>query len=430
MSKSFEGDITEPSVVESRYYSWNFPGAPIKVELELGVVDRIRREMDAVTGEGAETKRGGLLLGETRNGVVFITDCEPVEPSTVAAFEAAVERLKSAGEQPDAVGFYRIDRSESLRLQPEDVEIARKVFPAPEAVVLLAQPRPQSLPAATFFFREGGQLLGEFAFLEFPFDSQLLEIERRGKQAAQACEPSVEIAAAPAHSLRRWRVRVPLSALAWTAAVLALAAVGAAAVWFVSQTRAPASPTTSGIRQAAGFGLRAERSGADYILSWNRTSPAVTSALWGLLSIEDGGSRRDISLQADQLRSGSILYQPTGEEIRFKLSLVAPDQHVETESVTVIRPPTTAPPVNAGSRRTRGAGNRAPRNSATEEAPSPATPATAPESASSQREAPAENPSAAAAEAPGPGFSGRAGEFRVSMVATRGPVASRLGIER
>lgn len=236
----------------------------------------------------------------------------------------------------------------------------------------------------------------------------MLEIERRGKQAAQASEPSVEIAAAPPHSLRRWRVRVPLTAVVWTGAVIALAATGAAAVWFVSQTRAPASPTTSSIRPGAGFGLRAERSGADYVLSWNRNSPAVTSALWGLLSIEDGGSRRDISLQADQLRSGSVLYQPTGEEIRFKLSLVAPDQHVETESVTVIRPPAAAPPANAGLHRTHSAvkraPDRAPRNSAIEESPSPAAPSAPPESAPSQREGPAENPAAAAAGASSPGF--------------------------
>lgn len=379
----FEGNIVPSPLVERRFYSWNFPGAPIKVELELGVVDQIRRQMDAVTGEDEGDERGGLLLGETRNGTVFVTGCIPVEPLTVAAFEAAVEGRKSAGRGSDAVGFYRIDRGESLHLAPQDVEIARKAFPAPDAVVLLAQPRPQSLPAATFFFREDGQLLGEFAFLEFPFDSQLLEIERRGKQAAQASEPfsepSIEIAA-PARSLRRWRVRVPLTAVTWTAAVLALAAAGAGVVWFVSQTRTPASPAaptsqlSSGPRPA-GFNLRAERSGADYILSWNRNSPAVTSALWGLLSIEDGGSRRDISLQADQLRSGSVLYQPTNDEIRFKLSLVGPDQHVEMESVTVIRAATAAAAENAGSRQAKGAVKPAPdrvrRNSAIDQLKAP-----------------------------------------------------------
>ncbi len=379
----FEGNVVPSPLVEHRFYSWNFPGAPIKVELELGVVDQIRGQMDAVTGEDDGAGRGGLLIGETRYGTVYVTSCIPVEPFTITAFEAAVEGRKSAGRRSDAVGFYRIDRGESLHLAPQDVEIARKVFPAPDAVVLVAQPRPQSLPVATFFFREDGQLLGEFAFLEFPFDSQLLEIERRGKQAAQATEPfseaSIEIAAQE-RSLRRWRVRVALTAVTWTIAVLALAAAGAGAVWLVSQTRAPASPVApatpllSGARPA-GFNLRAERSGADYILSWNRNSPAVTSALWGLLSIEDGGSRRDISLQADQLRSGSVLYQPTNDEIRFKLSLVGPDQHVEMESVTVIRAASAAASESAASRRAQGAAkpasDRVRRNSAIDQLETP-----------------------------------------------------------
>ncbi len=433
MPKSSEAGGAARPLVESRFYSWSFPGAPIKVELDLAVVNRMRKELDALASETAAVKRG-LLLGETRKGVLFITGYEPVEPVTVAGFEAAVERRKSGGKQPDVIGFYSIDLGESLRLRPDDLEIARQAFPAPDAVVLLAQPRPQSLPTATFFFREGEQLLGEFAFLEFPFDSQVLEIERRSKQAALACQPAVEIAPAPAHSRPRRRVRVRLRAAAWTGAALALAGAGAAAVWFVSQMRPPASATMPGVGQGAGFGLRAERSGVDYILSWNRASPAVTSALWGFLSVEDGGSRREISLQADQLRGGSVVYQPIGEEIRFKLSLVAPDQHVETESVTVIRPASAGPPLNTGSPRTRGAVNRAPgrvpRNPAVEEAPLPAAPATAPRTPPSQRENPAENPSAAAADAPGPKVPESSGEFRVSTAATRGLVASRTGVER
>jgi hypothetical protein len=351
-------------MIDSLFYTWSFPGAPIKVELDLDVVDRIRKEIDEIPGDDRPPSGAGLLLGEVRAGTVVISGCRKVVAATTNAFEAAIREIKLGSPGAGPVGFYRFEAGDALRLSPEDAAIAQDVFPAANSIVLLVQPRPDSLPSATFFFREGGQILGDFALLEFPFDSQLLDIERRGKQVRQSAPPppQIEIAAQPV--ARRWRVRFPLRAVGWAGTVLAFGALGAGAVWLSSHSRLPSianSPAVSS-KPVTSFGLRAERSGSDFFLTWNRTSPVVTSAVWGLLSIEDGNGRRDISLHTDQLRTGSILYQPAGEEIRLRLSLVAPDQHVETESIIVIQSSAGEPAGKAGSRvrevsRGRGTGN-------------------------------------------------------------------------
>jgi hypothetical protein len=349
-------------MIDSLVYSWSFPGAPIKVELDLDVVDRIRREIDDISGDDRPPSGAGLLLGEVRAGTVVVTGCRKAPAATANALEAAIREIKLGSPGAGAVGFYRIEPGETLRLSPEDAAIAQDVFAAPNSVVLLVQPRPQSLPAATFFFREGGQIWGDFALLEFPFDSQLLDIERRGKQVPQLPEPPpqlprVEITAQPV--ARRWRVHVPLRAVAWAGTVLAFGALGAGAMWLSSHWKLLSVSTSQAVssKPFTSFELRAERSGSDFFLTWNRTSPAVLSAVWGLLSIEDGNGRREISLHTDQLRTGSILYQPAGEEIRLRLSLVAADQHVETESIVIIQSSAAEPAGKAGSR-ARGSINR------------------------------------------------------------------------
>ena len=109
-------------------------------------------------------------------------------------------------------------------------------------------------------------------------------------------------------------------------------------------------PTES--HPASDIGLRAERSGSDFRLTWNRNSRAATSATWGLLSIQDGHGRRAIPLKADQIRDGSVFYEPAGSEVRVELKIVLPTQQPVVESLTMLLSPSATPPVHNSSAQT------------------------------------------------------------------------------
>jgi hypothetical protein len=54
---------------------------------------------------------------------------------------------------------------------------------------------------------------------------------------------------------------------------------------------------------------------------WNHEVLAITDAMQGILTLRGENSTQQIVLSADRLRSGSILYSPTGEEIDIGLEV-------------------------------------------------------------------------------------------------------------
>ena len=90
-------------------------------------------------------------------------------------------------------------------------------------------------------------------------------------------------------------------------------------------------------RVEAGLGLQAERHNGDLTLTWNRQATPILNADSGVLSIADGEINRTIALDAGQVRSGSILYVPTGDQIRMQLTVLSA-QGETSESVMVLLP--------------------------------------------------------------------------------------------
>jgi TonB family protein len=70
------------------------------------------------------------------------------------------------------------------------------------------------------------------------------------------------------------------------------------------------------------LGLKLERQGADWQISWDRNAESVLKAIGGHLSITDGQSRRDVDLEPSELRSGSVLYTPLTNDVLVRLQLV------------------------------------------------------------------------------------------------------------
>jgi hypothetical protein len=85
--------------------------------------------------------------------------------------------------------------------------------------------------------------------------------------------------------------------------------------------------------------LRAKTQNGDLELTWDRESALIRAATSGVISIQDGESKskRQIALDSTQVRSGSLLYSPTSDQILMQLTVTAPADTV-TESVMVILP--------------------------------------------------------------------------------------------
>ena len=172
---------------DRRFYTWTFPGAPVKVRLALNIVDEIR---GAIGTDNPPNIGGGLLFGAVRHGAIVIDRARPIAHLNAGSVQ---EALRAPVAQ--VVGFYRVQPgNDVLRLGDDDVALVRRLFPPPNSVALLVQ-RGEGAPRATFFFWQGSDFISECALLEFPFDSELLAIEERGR-AARNCEaglPTVEI---------------------------------------------------------------------------------------------------------------------------------------------------------------------------------------------------------------------------------------------
>jgi hypothetical protein len=162
------------------FFCWTFPGAPIRIELHLDVIARLKQE---VSGP-AET--GGILLGKRISAspcIVQITDFQPfphfggphyvlsgAERHALGQMVCELRRSKPAM----AVGFYRSHLRSGLFLDRQDLAMIRKCFVHPSDVFLVLRPEPHGAATAGFFFWDDGEIHGDFSFLEFPLDADEL----------------------------------------------------------------------------------------------------------------------------------------------------------------------------------------------------------------------------------------------------------------
>ena len=85
------------------------------------------------------------------------------------------------------------------------------------------------------------------------------------------------------------------------------------------------------------LGLRLERSGSDWRLSWNPNAPVIAKATKGHILITDGSVQRFLELDSSDLRGGTIIYTPLTNDIVMRLEVDKVDSAAtDTESVRVV----------------------------------------------------------------------------------------------
>ena len=207
---AFEESAAAPSTAQE-VYTWTFPGAPVRVQLHLNVVEslshEVRRAFESVPSHSVEI--GGILYGTAdfaASRVVEIKDFEPFLCEYRADHKfilsdgdrRKLDRLLAArrADGPEAlsvVGFYRAHIGDGLCLREEDVAVAQAHFYDPANVFLLVKPSVDGSASAGFFFWDNGRIDSEFSFLEFPFDTRQLT-GLRATPAARALTPALPAA--------------------------------------------------------------------------------------------------------------------------------------------------------------------------------------------------------------------------------------------
>jgi outer membrane biosynthesis protein TonB len=324
------------------HYIWWFPGSPVRVHVDLSVIEELQKRLQD-TGRGIAEH--GLLFGRVLEGATEILE---VQPAGARSVPEMIAELSAEPRKRLLVGYYRTEHGQALRLNDDDLFLFKTFFGKPYHVFLLIQPNAFAAPNATFFFSQGDHRISEFPFLEFPLDASLLATEERDRisRLQQANEQPM----AAQHSLPLDAARIPrrTGTLLKIAAGMLLATLLLAAGWIgIPVLRQRSSPVWSAIRKpqpstpAASYshphiGLQVKRQGRDLELTWDRESAWVAAATSGLISIEDGAVKRQISLDSQQLRGESILYSPTSNQIRIELTVTA-STGAATESVRVIQ---------------------------------------------------------------------------------------------
>ena len=326
-----------PSSLE--HYTWTFPGAPVRVCIQLEVIRHLQELLTPPTGNPGAVSIGyaGVLLGKL--GGANGTEISAVIASIGEGPDAIPATLKSLRPSRDLVpvGFYRAVPGPDLRLNDDDFHLAGRLFSDPGNVFLIVRVSETGADKATFFFWDQNKMHRDFPILEFPFDASRLAA-REGQRAARARTnqteaPAIPIATPqPAQSLpQKQAVRLPKLAL--LACLLGVIAVFAGIRYLrlpasVPKVGAPAPLTETG----TSLGLRFEHQGADLVVAWDRDAGVRCGATAGLLSIKDGASERAIGLSVDLVNAGRVFLSPRTSQVQVQLTLLVPNQRTVTES--------------------------------------------------------------------------------------------------
>ena len=152
------------------HYSWWFPGAPVKVQLDLDVVNRLQEQLQLT---GSTLGGHGLLLGTAVGPTTQVTDFRSLSRTERPSRNSEAAMIPASGGQT-VVGYYRVHYDPVLKLNDDDLALVQEMFEEPHQVFLLIQPDDSGPANATFFFWDDGRFCGDFAFLEFPLDASLL----------------------------------------------------------------------------------------------------------------------------------------------------------------------------------------------------------------------------------------------------------------
>ena len=317
----------------SDFFEARIANRAVPIQLAYSAIRELRTNLP-LAGDNA-----GLLLGSSSPAALSIAHCELLSLGSDSAVDdkslgAALHRAIRASLQtphesaPQLLGFFRTQTNGWPDVRESDLQIVRRHFRDSGALFLLIQTtehRPWS--AALFALNPGGGSGSRTPALEFFFDEYLL---RSGYSADLApVLPSALPPEAPAPRRTGWWI-------ALAAVIVILAGVGLYSWLSGLAPKNRLEPARVSAPVASPLGLKVNRIGKDFEISWDRFSNAVTQSSAGILTIHDGAITRSIQMNSPQLREGRILYTPLFEELTFRLEVGGDGEPTDAESVQVL----------------------------------------------------------------------------------------------
>jgi hypothetical protein len=378
----YESGASDPSV-----FSWTFPGSPIRIDIPLGLISRLRAELDqhlADSTSGAEV--GGVLLGRQKtptrleiNDYVWIPSEE--QPGTQYHLDPSqVKRLSQV--YTFVVGYFRTQSEHNLHLRDDEITFVGKHFRDPANVVLLIHNSPELHTAGFFFWMQEG-IFAPVSFLDFPLDAELLS-----QQVESTIDPRVtlEVEATPPvpattgageepinERLRSYLGRLlirPLISMAvdrqlsqtesadgipqrtvatskttgrisrWilvTSVVLGMLVLASLLALLFRDSSSAATRKTPATTRVSPLQLNVEANGNGLNIRWNPQSAVVTHAREGhLVILEDDRKPRTIPLDQQLLTIGHVYYRSSAERLQFQLEIVDTSGRISKESVLAL----------------------------------------------------------------------------------------------
>ncbi|HEX4748760.1 MAG TPA: hypothetical protein VH302_04385 [Bryobacteraceae bacterium] len=332
MAKTAAPSITDDLPL---YIRWSPDRSPYAIELRLDLVNTIAGQIRLSRQSGREM--GGFLIGTMPAMPVHTLRIEDVEMISAGLEDSTVFlpepsrwdalRASSGGQIRNAaiVGFFRTH----LRLGPMRPSLADgSMLPdlgADPCVVLLIRAQPPNM--AAFFVSENGQLPDEPSVSEFLFD------EKEFKSLPEVPHET----AAPLASAEELAETGRLGLYTRIAALTLIAVAACALMWsFGRQTSVPRwFPGDSHLHV-----MIAPENNRLLRISWDKTARALNQASGATLIINEGSARSEVQLGMDDLRLGSVEYQPKGAHVDAQLTVDGPEGPLSSE--------TTRWPVNSG----------------------------------------------------------------------------------
>jgi TonB family protein len=333
--------MTDPAM--SGYYLAEVPGKGLSLQLHLGVVERLEREI-LDTSRLAGNELGGILLG-TRLGSgrsVVIEDYQTVTRHLRKErfYDSALDRaaLENAitlwRPDPDSkicvIGFFRSDSQTHLTPGDGDIASLARHLPQSDSVLLLVGPERDNTASAALYFAEGGQIRRGSPRVRFPFNRSAL---MNGSAAQHSDGHRRQQKDARSGAPRGYG----LSALRWATLGAIVGGLVGAGLLEYRMASILSNQATLGTRSTTTLGLNAERNGSELLLSWDPDASFMASAARGHLSIADGHSVKELDLDLSELRRGRIVYLPGTDDVTFRLEVRDSEQRKTTdESVRVL----------------------------------------------------------------------------------------------
>jgi len=344
-----------------KFGSWSVAESPITIEYSLVVIEEIRHEVlegfQKLSRGGIEV--GGILYGTRDGRTVRIMAIRPIAcehargPGFLLSDQdtaALTRQLEADKEDPHLEGFLCVGwfvshtRSE-IQLSDSDQDFYNAFFRAPWQVSMVVRPGRGGSMRAGFFVREAdGTVNCERSYQEFNFPDRLagvidrvgrgerspgprphLDLKSYPREAAAAAAPAPrEIPiTAPTFGILGSAVQAPDMQPAapprrkwpwlvlWGVAVLGLSVF--ALRYFVE--RGGVQPISLAMLERDG----------QLQIEWNNASRAVTGAVRGTLSIQDGPDTQNVALAPADLSRGKFTYQRKTGDIEVRLAVEAPD---------------------------------------------------------------------------------------------------------